>query len=148
MKVVLQQDVKGLGKKGEIVNTSDGYARNYLYPRKLAIEASAQALNDIANKERAAQHRLEEEKKAAVEMQKKLEGSTIKISAKAGQQGRLFGSITAKEISEELNKKYQLDIDKRKLTLASEIKSFGTYECEVRLYAGISAKIFVVVGEQ
>ncbi|MDR1002503.1 MAG: 50S ribosomal protein L9 [Oscillospiraceae bacterium] len=148
MKVVLKEDIKGTGKKGELVNVSDGYARNYLFPRKLAAEANAQALNDIANKDRAEQHRLLMEKKAADELKEKLDGKTIKITAKAGQNGKLFGSITSKEIAEAINKKYSVDLDKRKITVSSDIKTFGTYECEVKIYAGVSAKVFVVVGEE
>lgn len=148
MKVVLLQDVKGTGKKDEIVNVSDGYGRNFLLPRKLAKEANAQAVNDIKNKERAEQYRIEQEKKAATELAKKLEGITIKLFAKAGQSGKLFGSITSKEIAEEVSKIAGVQIDKRKITLDSDIKSFGTFQSEVKLYTGISAKFFVLVGEE
>lgn len=147
MKVVLQQDVKGTGKKGDVVNVSDGYARNFLFPRKLAVEANASALNDIANRERAAAHRIEQEKKAAEALRAKLNGTTIKIMAKAGQNGRLFGSITSKEVAEEISRICETAIDKRKITM-SDIKSFGTYECEIKLYTGISAKVYIMVGEQ
>ncbi len=147
MKVILQQDVKGTGKKGEIVNVSDGYARNFLFPKKIAIEASTQALNDVATKERAEKHRIEMEKKAAQEIADKLSGSTVKMTAKAGQNGKLFGSVTSKEVAELINKQFGTSIDKRKVTIA-DIKQFGTYECEVKLYTGISAKLFVNVGEQ
>ncbi|MDR1564172.1 MAG: 50S ribosomal protein L9 [Oscillospiraceae bacterium] len=147
MKIVLQQDVKGLGRKGELVNASDGYARNFLFPRKLAIEANAQALNDIKNKELAVQHRIEEEKAEANANAKKLEGKSLKVVARAGESGKLFGSITPKEITELINKEFNLSLDKRKVTLSSDIKAFGTYECEVKLYTGISAKLYVVVGE-
>lgn len=149
MKVVLLKDVKGTGKKDEIVNVSDGYARNYLLPRKLAQEASNQALNDIKNKEAAALHRIEEEKKAATALAGKLDGATIKLAAKAGQSGKLFGSVTAKEVAEAISAHAGAQIDKRKVSLESEIKSFGTYQCEVKLYTGISAKLYVlVVGEE
>ena len=131
MKVVLLADVQGRGKKGELVNVSDGYARNYLFPHKLAKEANAQAMSELT--------------KEAVE---KINGKTLKLYAKAGQGGRLFGSVTAKEISEELKKSYGLQVDKRKIDLSSDIKSFGTFECEVKFYTGISAKIFVMVSEQ
>ncbi len=147
MKVILQQDVKGTGKKGEIVNVSDGYARNFLFPKKIAIEASAAALNDVATKERAEKHRIEMEKKAAQEIADKLSGNTVKMTAKAGQNGKLFGSVTSKEVAEAINKKFGTSIDKRKVTV-SDIKQFGTYECEVKLYTGITAKLFVNVGEQ
>lgn len=147
MKVVLQQDVKGLGKKGELVNASDGYARNFLFPRNLAVEAKAQILNDIKNKEIAKQHHIEEEKKAAQASADKISGKSVKLTAKAGNNGKLFGSITAKEAADAINKQFGLTVDKRKVVLSSDIKAFGTYECEVKLYQGISAKVFIVVGE-
>lgn len=147
MKVVLQQDVKGLGKKGELVNASDGYARNFLFPRNLAVEANAQILNDIKNKEVAKQHHIEEEKKAAQASADKISGKSVKLTAKAGNGGKLFGSITAKEAAEAINKEFGLSVDKRKVVLSSEIKAYGTYECEVKLYQGISAKVYIVVGE-
>lgn len=148
MKVILLADVKGSGKKGELVNVSDGYARNFLFPRKLAKEANAQAMNELKNAEQAKQHKIEVEKAAANDAAKKISGKTLKLYAKAGQGGRLFGSVTAKEVAEELKKSYGIDVDKRKVELSGDIKSFGTYECEVKLYAGISAKIFVMVSEQ
>lgn len=148
MKVVLLADVKGSGKKGELVNVSDGYARNFLFPRKLAKEANAQAMNELKNAEQAKQHKIEVEKAAASDAAQKINGKTIKIYANAGQGGRLFGSVTSKEVAEELKKGFAVEVDKRKLELSGEIKSFGTYECEVKLYAGISAKIFVMVSEK
>ena len=148
MKVVLLANVQGRGKKGELVNVSDGYARNFLFPRKLAKEANAQAMSELKNAEQARLHKIEVEKATAQEAAYKINGKTLKLSAKAGQGGRLFGSITAKEISEELKKSYGLQVDKRKIELSSDIKSFGTFECEVKLYTGISAKIFVMVSEQ
>lgn len=126
---------------------SDGYARNFLFPRKLAKEANAQAMNELKNQEAAAKHKIEMEKAAAQKTAQTLDGKTVKLYAKAGQGGKLFGSVSAKEIAEELKKSYQVDVDKRKLTLPADIKAFGTYECEIRLYQGISAKIFVMVGE-
>ena len=148
MKVVLLADVQGRGKKGELVNVSDGYARNYLFPHKLAKEANAQAMSELKNAEQARQHKIEVEKAAAKEAVEKINGKTLKLYAKAGQGGRLFGSVTAKEISEELKKSYGLQVDKRKIDLSSDIKSVGTFECEVKFYTGISAKIFVMVSEQ
>ncbi len=147
MKVILQQDVKGSGKKGDMINVSDGYARNFLFPRKLAIEASTQALNDYKNREAAKQHRLDEEKANAENAAKVLEGKSVHITAKAGSNGRLFGSVTSKEIAEQLKKDFAIAVDKRKITLAEDIKAFGSYQADVKLYNGISAKIFVVVGE-
>lgn len=146
MKVILLQDVKGTGKKDEIVNVSDGYGRNFLLPRKLAVEATAQAMNDIKNRERAKEYHIEEEKKAARAIAQKLEGITVKLRAKAGNSGKLFGSVTSKEVAEEIGRIAGIDIDKRKVSM-EDIKSFGTYSCEVKLYQGIAAKLYVTVGE-
>lgn len=148
MKVILLADVKGAGKKGELVNASDGYARNYLIPRKLAKEANAQAMNELKNAEASKQHKIQVEKDNATAAAEKIREKTIKLTAKAGQGGRLFGSVTAKEIAEELNRQFSVEIDKRKIELDGEIKAFGTYPCEVKLYAGISAKVYVVVSEE
>lgn len=146
MKVILKQDVKNLGKKGELVNASDGYARNYLFPRGLAMEANASAMNDFNNKENAKKFHKQEEIKAAEADAKKIEGKTFKITAKAGANGKLFGSVTAKDISAKIKEELGLDIDKRKISV-DDIKQFGSYEAEVKVYQGISAKIFVQVTE-
>lgn len=146
MKVILKQDVKNLGKKGELVNTSDGYARNYLFPRGLAVEANAAAMNDFNNKESAKKFHKEEEIKAAKADAAKLEGKTVKLSAKAGANGKLFGSVTAKDISAEIKNSLGIDVDKRKISV-DDIKQFGTFEAEIKVYQGISAKIFVQVSE-
>lgn len=145
MKVILNQDVKGTGKKGDLVNVSDGYARNFLFPRKLAVEANAQSINDKNNRESAAAFRIAEEKAAAEEKKSKIDGKTLKFVGKAGKSGKLFGSVTPKEISETLKSQYAIDVDKKKITLHSEIKTFGTFECEVKLYTGISAKMNIEV---
>ncbi|MCL2486014.1 MAG: 50S ribosomal protein L9 [Oscillospiraceae bacterium] len=147
MKVVLLQDIAGTGKKDDIINVSDGYARNYLLPRKLAQEANNQNLNDIRNRERAAQHRIDEEKKTAERIAQELQGATVRVAAKAGEHGKLFGSVTAKEIAESLSRHTGIPIDKRKITIEHDIKSFGTYQCEIKLYSGISAKLYVLVGD-
>ena len=147
MKVVLLTDVKGSGKKGELVNISDGYARNFLFPRKLAKEANAQAMNELKNAQAAAEHKVQVEKDNANEAKAKLDGKSVKITAKAGQGGKLFGSVTSKEIAEAIKAQYQVTIDKRRIE-SSDIKAFGTFECEIKLYTGISAKIYVVVGEE
>ena len=146
MKVVLKADVKGLGKKGELVNVSDGYARNFLFPRNLASEANAQAMSELKNKEQAEKYRIETETAAAKADAAKIEGKTLKIVAKAGQNGKLFGSVTAKEIAEKIEKEFGIKTDKRKITV-EDIKQFGTYEFEIKLYTGVSAKLFVRVGE-
>lgn len=146
MKVVLKQDVKGLGKKGELVNTSDGYARNFLFPKGLASEANAQNLSELKNRQQAEKYRIETETAAAKKSAAEISGKTIKIQAKAGQNGKLFGSVTSKEIAEKLKSEFSINVDKRKIAV-EDIKQFGTYEFEVKLYQGISAKLFVLVGE-
>lgn len=147
MKVILQQDVKNLGKKGELVNTSDGYARNYLFPRGLAIEANASAMNDFKNKENAKKFHKAEEIKAAEADAAKLNGKTVKLTAKAGANGKLFGSVTAKDISAEIKSELGIDVDKRKISV-NDIKQFGSFEAEIKIYQGITAKIYVQVTEQ
>ena len=141
MKVILKQDVKNLGKKGELVNASDGYARNYLFPRGLATEA-----NDFNNKENAKKYHKQQEIDAAKADAAKLDGKTFKLTAKAGANGKLFGSVTAKDVSAVIKTDLGLDIDKRKISV-EDIKQFGTYEAEIKVYQGISAKIYVQVSE-
>ena len=140
MKVVLTQDVKGLGKKGELVNASDGYARNFLFPRKLAMEANSQAMSELKNREAAEKYRIDTEIAAAKENAAKLEGKTVRLSAKAGANGKLFGSVTSKDVAEAIVKTFKIDLDKRKVTV-EDIKNFGTYPVEVKLYNGISASM-------
>ena len=146
MKVVLKTDVKGLGKKGELVNVSDGYARNFLFPKKLAAEANAQAMSELKNKEDAERYKIATETAAAKAASEKISGKTLKFSAKAGQGGKLFGSVTSKEVAQKLKDEFGINIDKRKIVM-DDIKNFGTYDAEVKLYTGISAKIYVMVGE-
>lgn len=144
MKVVLLADVKGLGKKGELCNASDGYARNFLFPKKLAIEADNSALNELKNREEAAAHHKQEEIKAAKEMASKLEGKTVVVKAKAGSNGRLFGSVTSKEIAAQIKDTLGVEIDRKKMSVA-DIKNFGEYTAEIKLYQGIVAKLTVSV---
>ena len=146
MKVILLADVKGLGKKGELCNASDGYARNFLFPKKLAVEADSTALNDLKNREQAAAHHKQEEINAANETAKKLEGKSVVIKAKAGSNGKLFGSVTSKEIAAEIKNSLGIEIDKKKMSVA-DIKNFGEYTAEIKLYQGITAKITVKVTE-
>ncbi len=148
MKVILLQDVKSLGKKGELVNASDGYARNFLLPKKLAREANAQAMNEYKNAENSKNYKIATQKAQAEHDKQTLEGKTFKMTAKAGQGGRLFGSVTSKQVAEEIKKQYNIIVDKRKVILESDIKEFGTYSAEVKLYAGITAKIDVQVSEE
>lgn len=148
MKVILLQDVKSLGKKGELVEASDGYARNYLLPRKIAREANAQAMNEYKNAENSKNFKIATQKAQAEQQKRMLEGKKFVMTAKAGQGGRLFGSITAKQVAEEIKKQYNIVVDKRKVVLECDIKEFGTYKAEVKLYTGISAKIDVQVTEE
>ena len=145
MKVVLLADVKGSGKKGELVNVSDGYARNFLFPKKLAKEANAQALNELKNAEESKAFKIKQETEAAQASADKINGKSVSILAKAGQGGKLFGSVTAKEIAEAIKKQYGVDVDKRKIDTKGDMKAFGTYECEVKLYSGITATVKAVV---
>ncbi len=147
MKVILLQDIQGKGKKGQILDVSDGYARNFLFPRKMATEASADALNAIKLQDEAKRHRVELERKEAEELSRRLKGMSVKVYAKAGSGGRLFGAITAKEISEALKAQHGVEIDKHKLVLDEPIKSFGTYEVKAKLYPEISGTVYVVVAE-
>ncbi len=146
MKVILMQDVKGLGKKGELVNTSDGYARNFLFPRKLAAEANSQAMSELKNREASQKHKVDMEIAQAKENAAKLEGKTIKLTAKAGANGKLFGSVTAKDVAAVISNQFGISLDKRKVSV-EDIKTFGTFPVEVKLYNGISANMFVMVGE-
>ncbi len=146
MKVVLLADVKGHGKKGELCNVSDGYARNFLFPKKLAVEADNAALNELKNREEAAAHHKKEEINNAKAIAEKLEGKSVKITAKAGAAGRLFGSVTSKEIAAEIKKSLGIEIDRKKMTVA-DIKNFGEYTAEIKLYQGITAKLTVIVSE-
>ena len=146
MKVILQQDVKGQGKKGELVNVSDGYARNFLFPRNLAIPADAQAMTDLRNREESIRYHLEMEKKAAEETAARISGQVLKMSARAGANGKLFGSVTAKEVAEALKERLGIEVDKRKVTVP-EIKAFGSYAAELRLAQGITAAFTVQVCE-
>lgn len=147
MKVVLKQDVRNLGKKGELVETSDGYARNFLFPRNLAAEADNKAMNELKNAESSKQFKIDTQIKQATASKNKLEGQVFKMTAKAGSNGRLFGSVTSKEIAQEIKKQYAISIDKRKVTLDTDIKAFGTYNATVKLYNGIVANIKVQVTE-
>ena len=147
MKVILQQDVKGQGKKGQLIEASDGYARNFLLPRKLAVEATADNLNTMKLQEKAKKAKQEAEKAEAEALAAKLKELTVRITAKAGNGGRLFGSITTKEISEELKKQFSIDLPKAKLVLDEPIKAFGGYELKAKLGYEITGTVKVIVVE-
>ncbi len=148
MKVILLADVKGQGKKGDVINASDGYARNFLFPKKLAAEADAQIMNDLKNKEEARLHKLALEKAAAQADAEKLKSITVKIVQQAGGDGRLYGAVTAKDIAEALSKSHGITVDKRKFVLSEPIKAYGTYKVECKLYTGISATVSVQVTDK
>lgn len=145
MKAVLLEDVKKLGKKGELVEVSTGYARNFLFPRNLAKEYDNQAINELKNAQQSKQFKTDTAIKNANAAKEELEGKVFVMPAKAGSQGRLFGSITAKEIAAEIKKQKNIDIDKRKITLEKEIKTLGEYTVEIKLYSGINASVKIEV---
>ena len=147
MKVILQQDVKGHGKKGQLVEVSDGYGRNYLLPRKLAVEATAENVNTMKMQDKAKAARLAEEKAQALALAERLKGMQVKIKARAGQGGKLFGSITSKEIADELKKQFDVDVSKSKIALPDPIKSFGAVEEKCKLGSEVSGAINVLVIE-
>lgn len=143
MKVILKQDVKGLGKKEDMVNVSDGYARNFLFPRGLAAEASASNINVMNTKKEAEKSKKDRELAQAKELAAKVNEAVVVIKSKSGENGKLFGSITSKDISDKLKSDFKIDIDKKKIVLPDPIKSLGTTEVEVKLYPGVSAKLTV-----
>ena len=133
------------GKKGQMIEVSDGYARNFLFPRKLAKPADNQAVTELKNKQAAAQHKIDVERQNAKDIAAKLENIKVVFEYAAGPDKKLYGSVTAKDIAEELKKKHGIDIDKRKITLAEPIKSFGEFKADVKLYSEVSGKINVLV---
>ena len=145
MKVILLTDVKGQGKKNDVIEVSDGYAKNFLIPRKLAKAADAQSLNDVKVKEEARLYRIETEKKEARALAEKLKGILVKIPASSGTDGRLYGSITSKDIAEKLEKDYGITVDKRKIQLSDPIRAYGKYDLDVKLYTDIVGKVHVLV---
>ena len=147
MKVILQQDVKGQGKKGQLVEVSEGYARNFLLPRKLAIAATTDAINTLNLKEKARKAEEARQKAEAEAISAKLKDCPVKLTAKAGNGGKLFGAVTTKEISDGLKKQYNIDIPKQKLVLDEPIKSFGTYQVKAKLGFEISGTVSVTVSE-
>ena len=148
MKVIFNEDVRGQGKRGEMKEVSDGYARNYLLPRKLASEATPDMLNAFKLKEKAKKAQMAREKAQAEENAKRLEGVVVKINARAGQGGRLFGAITSQEISDALREQHGIEIEKNKIVQSEPIKSFGNFEVKAKLGYEVSGKINVLVVEQ
>ena len=145
MKVILLEDIKGVGKKDQIINASDGYARNFLFPKKLAVEANTDNLNRLKSKQSSNQHRKDLEKEAAMRMAEEMKNITLKMKVKAGENGKIFGGVTSKDISEYLEKDYKMVIDKKKILLKENIKILGTFTVDLKLYEGIVGKLKIQV---
>lgn len=141
MKVILTGDIKGVGKKDEIINANDGYARNFLLPRKLAVEANAQNMSMLQGRKDSANFKKEQDKENALKLKETLSKIMLKIKVKAGGNGKIFGSITSKEIATELKNQYNIDIDKKKIILKDPIKEIGVFNIEIKLYEGIIGKL-------
>lgn len=149
MKVILNNDIKGTGNKGDVINVSDGYARNYLFPRSLAVEATEGAINSVKLKKDAEAHRKAVSEQSAKEIAGRLKDMTVEIKAKAGEGGKLFGSVTGKEIAEALLEQHHIEVDKKKIELDEAIKTVGMHEVKVKLFSGISStlKVHITPGE-
>ena len=147
MKVILLTNLKNYGKSGDVVNVSDGYAKNYLLPKNLAKEATGQALTELQNEISKNAHEKEIEMQNAQKIFEKINGKAITIIAKAGNNGKLFGAVTSKDISEKINEVYGINISKKKIHLENDIKAFGTYKFEIKLVSGIVATMSVMVAE-
>jgi len=147
MKVILTADVKGQGKKGELKEVSEGYARNYLIPRGLAMKATADNMNQMKQREKARQAQLQREREQALAYAKQLESAVVKVRAKGGENGKLFGSVTSKEISEALKEQFDIILEKNRIVLEDTIKSFGSYDVKCRLGHEISGTVHVLVIE-
>lgn len=143
MKVILKADIKGVGKKDQIINASDGYATNYLFPKNLAVPADKGNMNNLNSKKTSEEHRKELEREEARKNAKKIETITLKMPVKAGENGKVFGSVTTKEIAEALEKQHQIKVDKKKMLLDEPIKTLGTFQLEIKLYETITAKLKV-----
>lgn len=148
MKVILTEDVKGLGNKDELVNAKDGYARNFLIPRGLAVEATAKNMNEMKIKRQSEKKRKDQELEEAKKLCEKLEKIVVEFKVKAGENGRLFGSITSKDVAEKLKKKHKVKIDRRKISFPDSIKALGTYQGEVKIYPGVTGKVSVKVVQE
>lgn len=141
MKVILTQDIKGVGKKDEIINANDGYARNFLFPKKMAVEANKQNMSLLQGRKDSANFKKEQDKEKANELKYKISKIMLTIKVKSGENGKIFGSITSKEISTELKKQHNIEIDKKKIMLKEAIKEQGTFTIEIKLYEGIIGKL-------
>lgn len=143
MKVILMQDIKSVGKKGQVINAADGYARNYLLPKKLAVIADATNMNELKTKQDANKYKKDMSLANAKELSEKMKNYELVFKIKAGENGKTFGSVTAKDIADELNKKYFVEVDKKKVCLNDAIKSLGIYNIEIKLFEGVSGTIKV-----
>ena len=147
MKVILKADIKGVGKKNEVINASDGYARNFLFPKNLAVPADNQNMNVLNAKKASEQHKKNVECEEAKKTQEKMKTLVLKIKTKAGENGKTFGSITSKEIPENLEKQFKIKVDKKKIVIQEQIKTLGTYVVDVKLFEGVVGKLTVSVTE-
>ena len=145
MKVILKQDIKGVGKKVQVINAADGYARNFLFPKGLAVPADSGNMNNLKSKNESEAYRKEEDLKEAKKIAEKMKSITLKIEVKAGENGKLFGGVTAKEISEALKKDYGIDVDKKIVLLSETIKIAGTKKVDIKLNEGVMAQVAVMV---
>ena len=148
MKVILQQDVRGQGKKGQMIEVAEGYARNFLLPRKLAVPATADAMNTMRLQEKAKRAEEARQKAEAQAMAEKLKGVVVKLTAKAGANGKLFGAVTSKEVSDALQSQHGIELAKNKIVMEEPIKSYGSYELKAKLGFEISGTIYVIVAEE
>lgn len=145
MKVILLSDIKGVGKKDQVIEASDGYARNYLFPKKLALEANTENMSKLKARQNSNQFKKDTEKKQAEEIAKKIKGIMLKIKVRAGENGKIFGGVTSKEISDGLKRDYNIDIDKKKILLNETIKTIGTFTIDIKLYEGVIGKLKIDV---
>ena len=148
MKVILKADIKGVGKKDEIINASDGYARNFLFPKNLAVEANADNMNKLKAKQDSAKFQKNQEKEEAIKISNKISAIELKIKVKAGENGKIFGGVSSKEIAESLQKQYAIKVDKKKIDLKETIKTLGKRTVEIKLFEGVIAKLKVDVSQE
>ena len=145
MKVILMQDIKGVGKKDEVINASDGYARNFLFPKKMAVEANTENMAKLKGRNDSKQHKKDVQKQEALDISKKLENITLTLKVKAGENGKIFGGVSSKDIAENLDKQYKIKIDKKKIDLKETIKTLGVFNIEIKLYEGVVGKLKIDV---
>ena len=145
MKVILKADIKGVGKKDEVINASDGYARNFLFPKNLAVEANKENMSKLKAKQNSAKYQKDKEKEEAIKVADKLSKILLKIKVKAGENGKIFGGVSAKEIAQELSKEYKIEVDKKKIDLKETIKTLGVHNVEIKLFEGVVGKLRIDV---